>query len=396
MKTLWLDPISGISGDMMLGLLVDLGLDPRQLEMDLSKLSLDGYSLRSGRQSRMGITGTRLEVLTEEQHHHRTWAQIDAMIASSALEAETATLARRIFRRLGEAEARVHGVPLEQVHFHEVGAIDSIVDIVGSAIGLTRLGIERVVCAPLPLSYGRVQTAHGLFPLPAPATVEVLKGAPVVDAGSDRELVTPTGAAIAAEMASFGPLPAMRIEKTGYGVGGWQLPDRPNLLRGILGHSSEPAWCETDRVSVIETHLDDANPEWLGSLMDELLAAGALDVAFAPLQMKKNRPGTALTLIAPPALADELSRRLLLSSSAIGVRRHEATRMKLRREGRTLETPLGQARVKLIYDGPRLVRVTPEFESCRVLAEHSGLPLPEVYRRVERSADSLFDNSDQH
>lgn len=395
MKTLWLDPFSGISGDMMLGLLIDLGLPLETLGGELSKLPLKGYSLQMRRESRMGIEGTRIEVLTEEQHHHRTWLQIDAMIAATALDPSAAALARRIFARVGKAEAQVHGVPLEQVHFHEVGALDSIVDIVGAALGLTLLGIERVVCAPLPLSRGMAQTAHGRFPLPAPATVEILKGIPVVDAACDKELVTPTGAAIAAEVSEFGPLPAMCIEQTGYGVGGWRLADRPNLLRGILGQCRAACAPDTDRVSVLETHLDDANPEWLGALMDELLAAGALDVAFAPLQMKKNRPGVAVTLIAPLPLAETLSRKLLLCSSAIGVRRHEAVRMKLRREARTLATALGEAQVKLIFDGDQLVRITPEYESCKALAKQSARPLPEVYRLVERAADTLFKENGQ-
>ncbi len=243
----------------------------------------------------------------------------------------------------------MHGVALEKVHFHEVGAVDSIVDIVGAAIGIHRLGIEQIVCSPLPLSRGLVPTAHGRFPLPAPATAELLQGVPVVDAGSDRELVTPTGAAIAAEVAVFGALPAMTLQRTGYGVGGWQLTDRPNLLRGLLGEIAAPA--ETDTVTVLETHLDDANPEWLGHLMERLLAAGALDAAFSPLQMKKNRPGVRLTVVAPPPLAASIGALLLRESSAIGVREHSAVRRKLRRQAATVATPLGEAQVKLLCEG---------------------------------------------
>lgn len=391
MKVLYLDTFAGISGDMFLGLLVDLGLPLTELERDLQALPFSGWRLEFRRERRLGIEGSRVETLCEEQKHHRTWAQIDRMLADSSLEPPARDLARRIFHRIGVAEAKVHGVPLETVHFHEVGAVDSIVDIAGAAIGLHRLGVERVLCSPLPLSRGMVRTAHGAFPLPAPATVEILAGMPVTDAASDRELVTPTGAAIAAEIARFGALPAMSLERVGYGVGGWQLEDRPNLLRGLLGEIETSG--DRDRVAVLESHLDDHNPEWLGHLMERLLAAGALDVAYAPLQMKKNRPGVRVTVIAPPARSAELARLLLRESSAIGVRCHETERFKLRREERTVSTSLGEARVKCLFEGEELLRITPEFESCRLLAESAGRPLPEIYRLVERAADPLFPRS---
>jgi len=387
---LYLDPVAGIAGDMFLGLLVDLGVDPAALEDRLHALPVSGYRLESRREQRQGISGTRFEVSIDEQHHHRTWAGIDKMLAAAALPEATRDLARRIFRRVGVAEAAVHGVPLETVHFHEVGAVDSIVDIVGAAIGLELLGAERVVCAPLPLSHGTVTCAHGTFPLPAPATLEILKGCPVCDAGSDKELVTPTGAAIAAEIATFGPLPEMSVERVGYGIGERQLADRPNLLRGILGTAAAAGTGTGDRVMVIESHIDDANPEWLGHLQERLLAEGALDVGYGALQMKKNRPGVRVTVVAPPERAERLARLLLRQSSASGVRLFEARRLKLARRQAKVATPLGEAEVKLLFDGDELVRVTPEFESCRRLAEASGLPLPEVYRLVERGADPLF------
>ncbi len=393
MKLLYLDTFAGISGDMFLGLLVDLGLPLAELEAELRKLPVTGWRLECRREKRLGIEGTRVEVLCEEQKHHRTWAGIDCMLAESALPAPVRELARRIFRRIGVAEAKVHGVPMETVHFHEVGALDSILDIAGAAVGLHQLGIGQVSCSPLPLSRGLVRTAHGNFPLPAPATAEILQGVPVTDAASERELVTPTGAAIAAEIAAFTPLPAMTLTRTGYGVGGWQLDDRPNLLRGLLGDAGGEG--ETDRVDVLETHLDDANPEWLGHLMDRLLTAGALDVAYSPLQMKKNRPGVRVTVIARPAGSDALARLLLHESSAIGVRHYPAQRRKLRRQPATVATPLGEAEVKLLYEGERLVRIAPEYESCRRLATAAGRPLPEVYRLVERAADALFEKQVQ-
>jgi uncharacterized protein (TIGR00299 family) protein len=392
---LYLDPVAGIAGDMFLGLLVDLGVDPAALEERLAALPVAGYRLSTRREQRQGISGTRFEVAIDEQHHHRTWADIDKMLGEAALPEKTRELARRIFRRVGVAEAAVHGVALETVHFHEVGAVDSIVDIVGAAIGLELLGVERVVCAPLPLSHGTVKCAHGTFPLPAPATLEILKGCPVCDAGSDQELVTPTGAAIAAEIASFGPLPEMTLERVGYGIGTRQLADRPNLLRGILGRAAVKGAGTGDRVALIESHIDDANPEWLGHLQERLLAAGALDVGYGALQMKKNRPGIRVTVVAAPERAETLARLLLRESSASGVRLFEARRLKLTRRQATVATPIGEAEVKLFFDGDELVRVTPEFESCRRLATESGRPLPEVYRLVERGADPLFDQNER-
>jgi len=386
MNTLYLDPFSGISGDMCLGLLVDFGLDPAALEADLRALPVDGWRLMTRPEQRHGLGGTRVEVLVDARQPHRTWRDIDAMLSGSTLAAPVRERSRRIFRRLGEAEAKVHRVDLDQVHFHEVGAVDAIVDIVGTASGLHRLQIGEILCAPLPLSQGLVRGSHGALPLPAPATLELLRGAPVRDAGSDRELVTPTGAAIAVEIARFGQLPAMTVERIGYGVGGWELADRPNLLRGILGRSTAAEGLEQDQVTVIETHIDDSLPEVLGTLLERLLEAGALDAAFTPRQMKKNRPGVTLTVVAPPAMADRLAQQVLRESSAIGVRLHDVRRLKLRREIRTIDTPLGPAAVKLIYDGDTLLRVAPEHAACVALTNCSGRPLAEVYRLVTAAA----------
>jgi pyridinium-3,5-bisthiocarboxylic acid mononucleotide nickel chelatase len=391
MKILYLDPIAGISGDMFLGLLLDLGVEAAAVEAELRRLPLSGWQWQCRRESRQGIAATRLQVSAPEEHQHRTWAQIDRMLADSSLQPAVQDCARRIFRRIGVAEAAVHGMPLEKVHFHEVGALDSIIDIVGAAVALQLLGIDTVRCAPLPLSRGFVQTAHGTFPLPAPATVEILRGCPVCDGNCDQELVTPTGAAIAAEIATFGPWPAMTVERVGYGAGERQLADRPNLLRGVIG---TPAAAEKghDRVAVLESHLDDANPEWLGALLERLLTAGALDVSYGPIQMKKNRPGIRVTVVTPPAAAPLLAKLLLRESSASGVRCHETLRFKLERRLEIIDTPVGPAQVKLLSDDSGLLRVTPEFESCQQLAQKSGRPLPEIYRLVERAADVLFNN----
>jgi uncharacterized protein (TIGR00299 family) protein len=390
MKLLYLDTFSGISGDMMLGLLVDLGVDLSTIKAELEKLPVSGYRLEQRNEKRHGIGGTRVEVLCDGQQPSRSWSEIDGMLAASPLNNEVRNVARRIFRRLGDAEAQVHQVALDVVHFHEVGAVDAIVDIVGSAIGLELLKVQKICCAPLPMSSGMIRGSHGAMPLPAPATLQILRGMPIRNAGSDRELVTPTGAAIAAEIAQFETMPEMTIERIGYGVGGWKLEDRPNLLRGIIGKDTSTAACERDTVTVIETHLDDSSPEWLGSLMERLMNEGALDAALSPLQMKKNRPGTQLTVVAPPHAAEHLARLILHESSAIGVRMHETRRMKLRREPATLQTLFGAATVKLIYEGETLLRITPEHACCQALAATSGRPLPEVYRVITATANRHF------
>jgi uncharacterized protein (TIGR00299 family) protein len=393
MKTLCLDTFSGISGDMFLGLLVDLGVDLEAIGNELRQLPVTGYNLTSRREKRQGIEGTRVQVAIDEQHHHRTWADIDQMLADSGLSDTVKHRARGIFLRVGVAEAAVHGVPLETVHFHEVGAVDSIVDIVGAAIGLELLGVKQIICTPLPLSTGSVVCAHGILPLPAPATLEILKGLPVVDGRSDQELVTPTGAAIAAEIATFSPLPALTIERIGYGVGGRDLSDRPNLLRGVLGTAMATSGLQHDCVTVLETHIDDSTPEVLGHLLERLLAEGALDAAFTPLQMKKNRPGVRLTVVVRPEEAERLARLILRESSAIGVRYTNCDRLKLRREAATVQTRIGTAQVKLLFDGDQLLRITPEFDSCRDLAAATGTPLPEVLRIIEQAAATLFPDS---
>ena len=390
MNLLYLDTFSGISGDMMIGLLVDLGVDLQAIKEELAKLPVSGYTLEQHKEKRHGIGGTRVKVLCENNQPARTWTNIDTMLTDSLLNNAVRSRARRIFRRLGEAEAHVHQVDLDDVHFHEVGAVDAIVDIVGSAIGLHLLGVREIICAPLPLSSGMIRSAHGVIPLPAPATLQILRGQPVRNADSDRELVTPTGAAIATEIAQFGVMPAMTIERVGYGIGGWELDDRPNLLRGFVGKRAAATDFEHDSVTVIETHLDDSSPEWLGSLIDRLITDGALDVAFSPLQMKKNRPGTRLTVVTQPHEAKQLAQTILRESSAIGVRMHEAHRMKLRREPATVQTEFGEAAVKLIYEGKQLLRITPEHASCQQLAETTGKPLPVIYRVVTAAANRRF------
>ena len=385
---LYLDPFAGASGDMFLGLLVDLGVEPEQIEAQLRCLPLDGWSLAWQREKRRGIEGCRALVAVNDEQQHRSWRDIDQMLAESSLAAPVRELAQRIFQRLAEAEGKVHGVSAAEVHFHEVGALDALVDIVGVAAGLVALSPSRIVCGALPFATGMVLSAHGRYPLPAPATLELLRGWPHRPDASESELLTPTGAAIIAEVASFGPFPAMTLEQVGYGVGSRDPGDRPNLLRGCLGRVENRGG--RDKVTVLETHLDDSTPELLGYLSERLFAAGALDVGYSPLQMKKNRPGTRLTVVAPPAEQEQLARLILRESSAIGVRFCESERLKLRREAGVVTTVLGEAVVKLIFEGEELLRITPEFESCRTLAAATERPLAEIYRLVEQAADEKY------
>ena len=380
MKLLYFDCFAGIAGDMTVAALIELGLPLKTLQRELSRLPLAGYTLKSEKVERHGVAGTSFKVACNEKDQpHRHYQAIAAMIGEAPLKPRVKELAGRIFLKLAEAEAAVHGVPLERVHFHEVGAIDSIVDIVGTAIGIDHLGIDRVTASALPWGRGFVKTAHGLLPVPAPATARLMEGIPVGPDVGEGERVTPTGAAIVAALAdSFGPPPAMTVSATGYGAGEKDFPELPNLLRLVVGESAGPAAGE--QVLVLETHIDDMPAEIFGFLMERLIEAGALDVAFSPLQMKKNRPGTRLTVIARPADLKLLSGIVLAESSALGLRYYPAGRIVLPRRGETRQTALGTVAVKVSGDG----RVTPEYESCRAIALEKGMPLIEVYRIAER------------
>jgi len=307
-----------------------------------------------------------------------------------------------VFRRLGEAEAKIHGVPLEKIHFHEIGAVDSIVDIVGACIALDLLGVDEVQAAAPPLGSGFVETAHGRFPLPAPATLELLRGYPTQTSPERVELVTPTGAALLAEFCShFGPIPSMTIEKIGYGAGTRDLKKTPNVLRAVLGESmstrlrqgyggqasksrSKSESEETDTIGVLETNLDDMNPQWFGDVMERLLAAGALDVFLTPVQMKKNRPGTLLTVLCAQSDVERMADLILTHTTSFGVRVHEVRRHKLQREIVIVKTRFGKIEVKLGRRGGKLVACAPEYESCKRAAAKAGVAVKEVYKEVCR------------
>lgn len=387
MKILYFDCFAGISGDMTLGAMLDLGVPLDHLQQELAKLSLPegSYTLSLQRTARKGITAVHLAVETTDTSTHRHFRQISEMIDASALAPAVKSRALAIFTRLAEAEAKVHGVPLEKVHFHEVGAVDSIIDIVGAAICYEYLGIDTAYAAPLPLGNGYVETAHGLLPVPAPATAELLTGLPVHGKLGEGERVTPTGAAIIASLCSgFGTPPAMTVAKIGSGAGSKEFPDVPNILRLVMG-TKDGTLCQ-DEIVVLETHIDDMNPEIAGFVMERLLSAGALDVAFSPLQMKKNRPGIRLTVIAPQELRPILARLILTETTAAGVRYHTAERSLLERRSEVRQTSLGPVSVKIFSEGGSVLRAVPEFEECRQLAEAHGIPLQQAYAIVEKEA----------
>ncbi len=433
---LYLDIFSGLSGDMFIGALIDLGVSLPRLEAELRTLGVAGYHLRARRASKCGIEGVKFDVhLTEHGNHApghrhphgqpsddhernpihvhgRTYAEIRELIRRSPLNAWVKSRAIAVFDRIAQAEGKIHGMPPEQVHFHEVGAVDSIVDVVGACIALDLLGRPDVAAGPVIEGTGFVRCAHGRMPLPAPATLEIFaaRGVAVNQCEEPHELVTPTGAALLAEFAtSFGPIIGLLPSRVGYGLGTRDNRTRPNLVRAVLGDvvagpapvsgiapvmtpttststpgATDPTtpgadW-ETDTIAVLETNLDDISPEILGHFVDRAFEAGALDVFHTPIQMKKNRPGVLLTVLCAMDDADRFTQSLLTETSAFGVRRTTATRRKLRREFRKIRTPHGEVTVKLgLLDG-KIVQVAPEFESCRSVATASGSELRAVYQ----------------
>ncbi len=385
MKLLYFDCFAGIAGDMTVGALLELGVPLAVLEERLAALPLprSSYSLSAEKVTRHGITATRFHVRVEENQPHRNYRDIAGMIERSALSERSKELAQRVFFRLAEAEAKAHGVEMGHVHFHEVGAVDSIVDIVGTAICLDYLGIGEVYVSSLPYGRGSVETAHGKLPVPAPATLELLRGMEVHFDTGPGEQVTPTGAAIVAALAhGSGKPPAMHVAAVGCGAGSRERDDIPNVVRLVMGEKDGTAHGQT--IYVMETNIDDMNPEVLGFLMDRLMDHGALDVAFSPLQMKKNRPGVKLTVLSTHEKLNSLARLILTESTVIGVRYHPVERIILDRSVEERDTSLGKVRVKVITDGGELLRVTPEYEECRRIADERGIPLQDVYKIIER------------
>jgi len=445
MKTLYLDIFSGISGDMFIGALLDLGVNPHKLGRELEKLKLDGFHLHVAQDERQGIAGIKFDVhLAHEHdphhehgescdhdhaahghHHHenpdhphhdhaehehshddsRNFATIKKLITKSKLSPWVKQKSIAVFQRIADAEGKIHGKPASEVHFHEVGAVDSIVDIVGGCIGLELLGKPRVLAAPVVEGTGWIRCAHGRFPIPAPATLAILgaRRIGITQCDEPNELITPTGAALLAEFAeSFAPMSGIVAEKIGFGLGTRENKTRPNVLRAVLGNQSKAQnpkskvpsastssldW-ETDRVAVLETNLDDISGEILGSFAEAALAAGALDVFHTPIQMKKNRPGVLLTLLCAEADADKFSELMLRETTAFGVRRTIAERRKLRREFATVKTKFGSVKVKLGRLNGKVVQAAPEFEACRKLAQQKRVPVKLVFEAANKAVQA--------
>ena len=396
-KVAYLDCHSGISGDMFLGAMLDAGLALDTLKTGLASLAVTGYELHVEAVQDKGIRGTRFSVVMAEQVQPvRRLTDIAAILQASPLHRPVRQTALAIFQCLAEAEASVHGTSIEEVHFHEVGAIDALVDIIGAAIAVESLGIAQCYASPLPLTSGHVKAAHGLLPVPAPATLEILRrvAAPWRPCPAEGELVTPTGAAILATLARF-ETPAIVIERVGYGFGQKRFP-WPNCLRLCLGHSQVRLDIEKDDqvdfdwVTVIESNIDTMSGELLGGLMDTLLMAGALDVSYTPIQMKKNRPAVMITLICAVEAGDKLAQLLLRESSTLGVRIQQMQRLKAQRSQERIDTPIGPLVVKVKRLGNRVISASPEYEECQRIAKERAMPLEEVYAVAQQAIAALY------
>jgi uncharacterized protein (TIGR00299 family) protein len=396
MKLAYFDCFSGISGDMTLGALVDAGCAVEHLRSELCGLQVSGWELTAEKVWKNGMAATYVKVVTEDQSKHRSLSAILEILEKSQLTAGVRDRAGAIFRKLGEAEARVHDVAVEKIHFHEVGAVDAIVDIVGACIGFHALGIERFACSPLNVGGGTAKMAHGVLPVPAPATANLLQGKPTYSNGVQRELVTPTGAAIVATLCDlFGPQPAMTVSAIGYGAGTADLEGQPNVVRIMVGEAvgkgeekgaqaGVPALLD-EEIAVVEANLDDMNPQIYGYFLEKALGAGALDVYTTPVQMKKNRPGTLLTVLCKPQDTNALMSIIFAETTTFGVRTYRAQRRVLPREWVSVATDYGDVRIKVSRVNGRILHVAPEFEDCKKLAAEKDVPLQRVIASALRS-----------
>jgi uncharacterized protein (TIGR00299 family) protein len=378
------DLISGISGDMVAGALLDLGLPLKKLKEELKKIPTLNYRLEVTKKSVRGIRATRFRVICGKGEPERSWKQIRSLIQQSSLSADDKEKGLAIFSRLAEAEGRIHGVATDKVHFHEVGATDSIVDIMAAAIACRELEIDSFHFSRIPLGRGLTRSRHGPLPLPGPATLELLKGLPIQWTHLEGETVTPTGAAIVAALGTgFGDQPRMTVEKIGYGAGEKQFPDRPNVLRVVLGRE-KTAW-EHDEMLIIETNIDDMNPEFYDYVLERLFKGGARDVFLSPIQMKKNRPGILLRIITEPALREKLAEIIFRETSTIGIRYYPVKRMILKRGVSRVKTKYGSVKVKIIEQPDGTKRATPEYEDLRRIAQAKKIPLKVLYDEALKS-----------
>jgi uncharacterized protein (TIGR00299 family) protein len=384
MRTVYIDCFSGISGDMTLGALVDAGVSIDDLRAGLAKLSLPGYELKTEKVNRSGIAATKAQVIVDpKSQKSRHLSDILNIIEGSSLSPMVKEKSGRIFKRMAAAEAKVHGTTPDKIHFHEVGAVDAVVDIVGSVIGLDLLGITQIITSSINVGSGTVQTAHGIFPIPAPATAELLKGIPFYQSSPQFELATPTGAAIISTLSnSFGPLPAMKVDRIAYGAGDKDFSDRPNVLRLMIGEFA--ANYEEDISIVIETNIDDMSPQVYDYIIERLMDQGAQDVYLSPIIMKKGRPAILLSVLTDRSKADALLDIIFRETTSIGARIHEVGRKKLSREIKEVDTVYGRVGVKVSKHGNEILTVTPEYDDCRRIAEEKKVPLKKVIEEAKK------------
>ena len=395
MRIAYFDCFSGASGDMILGALMDAGLGIEKLKDELAKLRLSHFDVKVEKVIKKGIGGSRAVISVDECRHgqHRYLHHIREIIGNSSLDDAVKQKSMEIFRRLAEAEARVHRTSVDHIHFHEVGAMDAIIDVVGSVAGIAALGIERIYCSPLHVGAGTVKCAHGILPIPAPATAELIKGKPFYSTGVAGELLTPTGAAILTTLAyAFGPSPAMTMEQIGYGAGTTE-PEIPNLLRIFIGEGSDDSQgYEREQIAVLETNIDDMNPQIYGYLMGRMLEMGALDVFLTPVQMKKNRPGTLITVTCRPDLTERFADFILRETTSIGLRWRMENRLKAGRKTLEVDTPFGPVRCKFAETNNEIINICPEYEDCKQVALAAGVPLKKVIEAARAAAFRMGDS----
>ena len=391
MKIAFFDCFSGISGDMVLGALTDLSDDPSFLQEELKKLDLKGYSISHKKVKRGVIQATKVDVkVTEKKSSKKNLKSIISIIENSDLAKKIKNDSTKIFRRLAEAEAKVHGTTIEKVHFHEVGAIDSIVDIVGSVIGIHHLSISKIVSSSINTGSGFVKCDHGTLPVPAPAVVEILRGVSCFSSGVQQELTTPTGAAIITTLADeFASLPNLKIERAGYGAGGIDLKEMPNALRIILGEHSIASESK-EEIFVLETNIDDMNPEFYDVVMEKLFQAGAVDVFLTPIIMKKNRPATKLSVLTQQQNVKALANEVLKNTTSFGIRFYPVERVMLEREFQEIETVLGKVKVKIGKRDGEVCHISPEYEHCKKISREQGIPIKKVYEEIQSAICKIF------
>ncbi|MGD1152706.1 MAG: nickel pincer cofactor biosynthesis protein LarC [Syntrophales bacterium] len=393
MRIAYFDCFTGVSGDMILGALIDAGADLHKLESELGKLKISGFTLKAEKTTMRGLSGTRFFVDADHSHAERHLTDIEKIMDNSGLADDIKARAKSIFRDLAHVEAKIHNTNPGDVHFHEIGGLDSIVDVVGSLIVMKMLGIETMYASRIPVGTGFVECDHGVLPLPAPATLELLKGIPVYASSIDKELVTPTGIAILKHVVqSFGTIPEMKIERIGYGAGSRDLKI-PNLLRVWIGETEVKQEYEQDEVILIETNIDNMNPEILGYALERLQERGALDVFMTPIFMKKNRPGTLLSILITPDKLDETISIIFAETTSLGIRFQRLERRKLPRELITVETSFGPVRVKVSHIDTEKRIISPEYEDCREIAVRKGIPLRKVYEEAQAAAERISGKS---